>query len=131
MPSQSMFNLCLGCEMLLQHKQKMTQILFSNQPFKEAVLFISDIFVQGLQLWEALWSCPYTSHFHIYMCAAVLRMHRRAILQKNMSFDELLSFCILLSGKIDLGRTMRVAEKIFKSSGETGRQCLKALEITP
>ena len=85
--------------------------------------------MQSLRLWESLWSCTMTPHFHIYMCAAVLRMHRTAIMAADMSFDELLSFCIQLSGKLDLGRTMRCAEKLFKAAGEAGVQRLKETDL--
>ena len=85
--------------------------------------------VQAIELQEAILACPLTPNFQIYMCAAVLRMHRQEILTQKMSFDELLSFCICLAGKLDLGRTMRVAEQLIKTTGEAGKQCLKPLNM--
>lgn len=84
-------------------------------------------FDEVLRLWEGIWSCPLTPHFHIYMCVAVLQLHRQAIMACGPTFDDLLSFCILLSGKIDLAKSMRRAEKIVLALGETGATCLQGL----
>lgn len=85
--------------------------------------------MQALQLWEALWSCHYTPHFHIFMCAAVLCMHRRRILDADMGFDDLLGFCIQLAGRLDLGRTLRCAEHLYKVAGDAGARCLAAANL--
>lgn len=39
-------------------------------------------FDDALRLWEALWACQSTAHLHLYLCAAVLIHHRRAIMQE-------------------------------------------------
>ncbi len=53
-----------------------------------------------MRLWEILWSRHLSPHFHIYMCAAVLGMHRRAILESDFDFDGVLRFCIQLSVRL-------------------------------
>lgn len=88
-----------------------------------------DLSSQVLQLWEALWSCHLTPHFHIYMCAAVLHMHRREILAADMGLDDLLGFCIRLSHNLDLGRTLRSAERLFHAAGAAGQACMAAADL--
>lgn len=41
--------------------------------------------VQVLRLWEALWSAHLTPHFHLYVAAGVLGLHRRAIMEVRLS----------------------------------------------
>ena len=36
---------------------------------------------QVLRLWEALWSGHLTPHFHLFLAAGVLGLHRRAIME--------------------------------------------------
>lgn len=36
------------------------------------------------------------------MCAGVLGLHRRAIMDADLDFDGILRYCIQLSGKLDL-----------------------------
>ena len=40
--------------------------------------------MQVLRLWEALWSAHLTPHFHLYVAAGVLGLHRRAIMEVRM-----------------------------------------------
>jgi len=62
------------------------------------------------------------------MCVAILQLHRQAIMASGPTFDDLLSFCVLLSGKIDLAKSMRRAEKIVLALGDSGAACLQGLE---
>ena len=87
--------------------------------------------LQTLRLWEAIWSCPLTAHFPIYLCAAALQLNKERIMQCGPCFDELLSFCVLLSGNMDLSRTMRRAENLFQAAGSRGLKCLQGLETVP
>ena len=41
-------------------------------------------YAQVLRLWEALWSAHLTPHFHLYVAAGVLGLHRRAIMEVRM-----------------------------------------------
>ena len=35
-----------------------------------------------LRLWEASWACPFTQHLPVFLAAAVLVQHRRALLEQ-------------------------------------------------
>lgn len=84
--------------------------------------------MQVLTLWEAFWSCPLTTHLHLYMAAAVLIHHRRVLLSdEGLDFDGMLRFCVELSGKIDLQGTLRLAEVLVVMAGQVGKDCLKGL----
>lgn len=61
------------------------------------------------------------------MCAAILQLHKQAIMACGSSFDDLLSFCVLLSGNIDLAKSMRRAESLFKAAGSEGSKRLQPL----
>eukprot|EP00798_Chlamydomonas_sp_ICE-L_P015220 gene15220-21299_t len=80
-------------------------------------------------VWEALWACPLTPHMHIYLCAAVLIHHRRAIIEQNMCFDELLKFCCELGGKLELEPLLRLAETLATYAGQAGVECLSGLAL--
>lgn len=84
--------------------------------------------MQTLRLWEITWACPLTPHFHIYLCMAVLHLHRDALMCCLPRQDELLSFCILLSGGLDLERTIRCAESLVHAAGSRGSKCLQSLD---
>lgn len=77
-----------------------------------------------LRLWEALWSKHLCEHFHLFVCAAVLQKHRRAIIHGEMEFDTLLRFINDLSGKIDLEVALYDAEMLFQYAGEAGQEVL-------
>jgi len=85
-------------------------------------------FDQVLRLWEALWSRHLSDHFHLYVCVAVLEHYRRVIMQEHMDFDNILKFCIELSGRIDLDCALRDAEQLLLYAGEAGRECMAALK---
>ena len=62
------------------------------------------------------------------MCAAVLQLHKPALMASGSSFDDLLSYCVLLSGNMDLAKSMRRAENLFKAAGEQGIKHLQPLD---
>ena len=80
---------------------------------------------QVLRLWEALWSGYLGPHLHIYLAAAVLGIHRRAIMEADLDFDGLLTYCIQLSGRLDLLHLLRYAEKLAVAAGKTGREAFE------
>ncbi|CAM6056425.1 unnamed protein product [Sphagnum tenellum] len=77
-----------------------------------------------LRLWEVLWSNYLSEHFHLYMCVALLKRHRRKIMDEQMEFDTLLKFINELSGHIDLESTLRDAEALCLFAGEKGAACI-------
>lgn len=83
--------------------------------------------MQVLHLWEALWSNPHHEHFHLYICLAVLQHHRRAILTSCQDFDELLKFCVQLSGHIPLAAAIQDADALCRWGGQAGLDCLADL----
>ncbi|KAK9918155.1 hypothetical protein WJX75_001762 [Coccomyxa subellipsoidea] len=83
-----------------------------------------------LRLWEALWSRHISPHFHIFMCAGVLGLHRRAIMDADLDFDGILRYCIQLSGKLDLHQVLRCAEKLALLAGTAGQECLRAAGLS-
>jgi hypothetical protein len=40
-------------------------------------------------LWEAIWCCPFTVHFHLFIAAAILNHHRQNLFECQ-AFDEVL-----------------------------------------
>ncbi|CAD7701447.1 unnamed protein product [Ostreobium quekettii] len=81
-------------------------------------------FDEVLRLWEVLWSRHLSEHFHLYMCIAILMHHRRAIMDADFEFDELLKFCVELSGSIDLKATLRLAALLRLYIGPVEKECL-------
>lgn len=77
-----------------------------------------------LRLWEVLWSHYLSEHFHLYMCVAILKRHRRKIMDEQMEFDTLLKFINELSGHIELESTLRDAEALCLFSGQRGVACI-------
>ncbi|KAG0553435.1 hypothetical protein KC19_12G011400 [Ceratodon purpureus] len=77
-----------------------------------------------LRLWEVLWSHYLSEHFHLYMCVAILKRHRRKIMDEQMEFDTLLKFINELSGHIELESTLRDTEALCLFAGEKGAACI-------
>jgi len=78
------------------------------------------------RLWEAMWACPFTPHLHLYLVAAVLIHHRRAILEQDLDFDGMLKFCCELSGRLELEPLLHLAHLLVNFAGQAGRDCLRA-----
>ena len=87
--------------------------------------------VQIMRVWEAIWSGHVTPHFHIYMCAGVLALHRHAIMDADLDFDGILRYCIQLSGNLDMHQVLRCGEKLCLLAGRAGQECLTAAGLTP
>eukprot|EP01018_Ginkgo_biloba_P022868 Gb_09990 [translate_table: standard] len=77
-----------------------------------------------MRLWEVLWTHYLSEHFHLYMCVALLKRHRKKIIDEKMDFDTLLKFINELSCHIDLEATLRDAEALCICAGDTGSACI-------
>ncbi|DBB08963.1 TPA: hypothetical protein ACH3X3_007597 [Trebouxia sp. C0006] len=86
-------------------------------------------FDEVLRFWEALWSNPHHEHFHLFVCVAVLEHHRRAIMNSCQDFDDLLKFCVELSGRIPMTSVLQDADALCKWAGDAGLDCVA--ELTP
>ena len=91
----------------------------------------SGVLMQIMRLWEALWTGHVSPHFHIFMCAGVLGLHRRAIMDADLDFDGILRYCIQLSGRLDMHQVLRCAEKLCILAGHAGQECLTAAGLKP
>ena len=85
--------------------------------------------LQVLRFWEALWSNPHHEHFHLFVCVAVLEHHRRAIMNSCQDFDDLLKFCVELSGRIPMTSVLQDADALCRWAGDAGLDCVA--ELTP
>ncbi|PKA47841.1 hypothetical protein AXF42_Ash019852 [Apostasia shenzhenica] len=81
-------------------------------------------FEQIMHIWEVLWTHYPSEHFHLYLCAAILKSNRKKIMGEQMDFDCLLKFINELSGKIDVDTIIRDAEALCMSAGEHGAACI-------
>ncbi|KAL5697933.1 hypothetical protein ACHQM5_029032 [Ranunculus cassubicifolius] len=79
---------------------------------------------QMMRLWEVLWTHYLSEHFHLYVCVAILKKHRKKIMGEQMDFDTLLKFINELSGEIDLDPTLKDAEALCVCAGENGAACI-------
>lgn len=77
-----------------------------------------------MRLWEVLWTYYLSEHFHLYICVAILKKHRKKIMGEKMDFDTLLKFINELSGHIDLDATLKDAEALCVCAGENGATCI-------
>ena len=65
------------------------------------------------RLWEKLWTNAFGSHFHLFVCYALLERIRDEIIQNGYKFDEILRLCIELSGSVALDDALFEAEKAY------------------
>ncbi|KAH9287587.1 hypothetical protein KI387_031704 [Taxus chinensis] len=77
-----------------------------------------------MRLWEVLWTHYLSEHFHLYICIAVLKRHRKTIMEEQMDFDTILKFINELSCQIDLEATLRDAEALCICAGDVGSTCI-------
>lgn len=77
-----------------------------------------------MRLWEVLWTHYLSEHFHLYMCVALLKRHRKKIIEEQMDFDTLLKFINELSCHIDLEATLRDTEALCVCAGDAGSACI-------
>lgn len=58
------------------------------------VLFKREFEFEAIKgLWESIWSCPLTKHFHLFIAFAILNQHRQELMQCT-AFDEMLKVYI-------------------------------------
>ncbi|KAI8022895.1 TBC1 domain family member 15 [Camellia lanceoleosa] len=81
-------------------------------------------FETTMRLWEVLWTHYLSEHLHLYVCVAILKLHRNKIMGEQMDFDNLLKFINELSGNIDLNSILRDAEALCICAGENGAACI-------
>lgn len=67
-----------------------------------------------LRLWEVILTDHYTTHFHLFVCLAMLIIQKSALMSKGMSFDEMLQHMNQLSNTLDLDVNLRLAEALWK-----------------
>ncbi|KAH7444094.1 hypothetical protein KP509_02G064400 [Ceratopteris richardii] len=77
-----------------------------------------------LRLWEVLWTNHLTEHLHLYICVALLKSHKKKIIEEEMDFDTLLKFINELSGHINLEAALRDAEALYLIAGDSGAACI-------
>lgn len=77
-----------------------------------------------MRLWEVLWTHYLSEHFHLYMSVALLKRHRKTIIEEQMDFDTLLKFINELSCHIDLEATLRDTEALCVCAGDAGSACI-------
>ncbi len=80
-----------------------------------------------LRLWEALWCAPTSPQMHLFLAAAVLVHHRKAIMTQVHDFDAMLKFCIQLSGKLELPPLLRLAQALATYVGTAADDLLTNL----
>ena len=63
-------------------------------------------------LWDILFSCDYTRHFHLFVAVALLNTYRDELMACT-AFDQVLKYVNDLSGVMDLPSTLRRADILF------------------
>ena len=71
-----------------------------------------------LVLWEVLWTQHLSPKFHLFVCLAIVHLHRGKIVSENLAFDELLAYANSLSGQLDLDQVLGMAEATYRSVAE-------------
>jgi len=61
-----------------------------------------------IRLWETMWTWHLTPKFHIFLCLAILEMHKDEIVNKD--FDEMLQYVNSLAGSMDATAVLCHAE---------------------
>jgi len=67
-------------------------------------------FADTMRLWESIWSMYMGSHFHLFLCYAILNMHKQTIIDNQFGFDDILKYCIDLSCKMNVHDVLHNAE---------------------
>ena len=71
-----------------------------------------------LVLWEVLWTQHLSPKFHLFVCLAIVHLHRGKIVTENLAFDELLAYANSLSGQLNLDQVLGMAEATYRSVAE-------------
>jgi len=66
-----------------------------------------------LKIWEACWSRYETEYFHIFLCVAMIQEYGGAVVEQNMSADDMLQFFTDLSMKMDGTKVLRTARQLL------------------
>ncbi|KAJ3009617.1 GTPase activating protein [Thoreauomyces humboldtii] len=69
-------------------------------------------FSDTMRLWESLWACPLTKHFHLFVALAILNQSRQELMACS-AFDETLKYINDLSTHIHLDSTLERAHVLF------------------
>ncbi len=67
-------------------------------------------FDDTMRLWESIWSQHMGSNFHLFLCYAILEMHKKHIMGHHFAFDDILKYCIDLSGHMNVKEVLQNAE---------------------
>lgn len=63
-------------------------------------------------LWEVMWTKHLSHKYHIFMCLAILEMHKSELIGKE--FDEMLQFINSLTGTVDPIKVLCCAESLCR-----------------
>ena len=66
-----------------------------------------------LSIWEAIWSSPSTSSFHLFIALSILESHRGVIMRYLQEFDEVLKYINELAGTMDPYPIINQAEVLY------------------
>ncbi|KAK9897935.1 RabGAP/TBC [Cystobasidium minutum MCA 4210] len=66
-----------------------------------------------LSIWEAIWSSPATSSFHLFIALSILESHRGVIMRYLQEFDEVLKYINELAGTMDPYPIINQAEVLY------------------
>lgn len=66
-----------------------------------------------LSIWEAIWSSPATSSFHLFIALSMLESHRGVIIRYLQEFDEVLKYINELAGTMDPYPIINQAEVLY------------------
>ncbi|KAJ3383762.1 GTPase activating protein [Entophlyctis sp. JEL0112] len=70
-------------------------------------------FDEVIDLWEAIWACPFTKYFHLFIALAILNKHRHSIMTQCTAFDETLKFANDLAETHNVAELLQRAELLF------------------
>jgi hypothetical protein len=90
-------------------------------------------FDDTMRLWESIWSQHMGSNFHLFLCYAILKMHKQHIIGNNFAFDDILKYCIDLSGHMNVMEVLQNAEiqvLLYRKKMEKLRQKITDRQIS-
>eukprot|EP00842_Homolaphlyctis_polyrhiza_P006418 jgi/Hompol1/6778/HPOL_000934-RA len=63
-------------------------------------------------LWEVIWACPLTDHFHLFIALAILNMQRQQLFQQR-AFDEILKYTNNMMSDVTVPDAIQRAQVMF------------------
>jgi len=64
-------------------------------------------FAEVIRLWDVLWSCPFSSEWHLFIACTLLRLSLAPqIKSRPLGYDDVLKFVNEMSGVVDLDRAL-------------------------